>query len=97
MWNATVTITVYDADQVPVADAIVSGDWSVWHLRPATCTTDGNGQCSLTTGQIAGKNKTSATFTVDGVTHATLTYQAADNADPDGDSDGTTITVSKPS
>ena len=96
-WQATVTITVCDADQAPVADATVSGSWSGGYSDAATCTTDGNGQCSLTTGEIGGKSKTSVTFTVDGVTHATLTYQAADNADPDGDSDGTTITVNKPS
>jgi hypothetical protein len=36
------------------------------------------------------------TFTVQDVAHATFAYQAADNADPDGDSDGTAISVNKP-
>jgi hypothetical protein len=35
-------------------------------------------------------------FTVNNVTHATLTYNAADNHDPDGDSNGTVIVVNKP-
>jgi hypothetical protein len=35
------------------------------------------------------------TFTVNGIAHATLAYAAGENHDPDGDSDGTTITVSK--
>jgi hypothetical protein len=34
---------------------------------------------------------------VDDVIHDSLTYQAIDNSDPDGDSDGTTITASNPS
>jgi hypothetical protein len=38
----------------------------------------------------------SVTFAVDGVAHSSLTYDATDNHDPDGDSDGTSITVSKP-
>jgi hypothetical protein len=35
-------------------------------------------------------------FTVAGVIHASLTYDPAANADPDGDSDGTAITIKKP-
>jgi hypothetical protein len=94
-WNATVTITVYDGDQNPVANATVSGTWSGSYSSAATCTTEGNGQCSLTTGNI-GRKENSVTFTADGMTHAMLTYQPADNQDPDGDSDGTAITVSRP-
>jgi hypothetical protein len=37
-----------------------------------------------------------ATFTVKGVSLAGSTYIAADNVDPDGGSNGTTITISKP-
>jgi hypothetical protein len=33
---------------------------------------------------------------VTNVSHASLPYQPADNHDPDGDSNGTAITVSKP-
>jgi len=36
------------------------------------------------------------TFTVGNVTHATLTYNSAQNHDPDGDSNGTLITLSRP-
>jgi hypothetical protein len=42
------------------------------------------------------KNRASTTFTVSAVTHATLTHQAGGSHDPDGDSDGTRITVLKP-
>ena len=39
---------------------------------------------------------TSVTFTVTGVARAPLTYKSSANHDPDGDSNGTIITVSKP-
>jgi hypothetical protein len=42
------------------------------------------------------KKTGSVTFGVVNVAQATLTYKSADNHDPDGDSNGTSITVSKP-
>jgi hypothetical protein len=36
------------------------------------------------------------TLTITSVTHAALTYDAGANHDPDGDSNGTSITVPKP-
>jgi hypothetical protein len=41
------------------------------------------------------KSETSATFTIDGATHAVLAYQPNENHDPDGESNGSAITVSK--
>ncbi len=78
-----------------VADAPVAGNWSGGYSGTAACTTDGSGTCNATSGNIH-KKKSSATFTVDSVNHATLTYDAAANSDPDGDSNGTVITVLKP-
>jgi hypothetical protein len=49
----------------------------------------------VTTGNLA-KSKTSVTFTVTGVTASGATYVSSSNGDPDGDSNGTTITVNKP-
>ena len=62
------------------------------------CTTpeDGTGQCpSGWTSYLKKRNK-SVTFTVDNVAIPLLQYQPAENHDPDGDSDGTTITIVKP-
>ena len=42
------------------------------------------------------KSKTSVTFTVTNVTASGATYVSSSNGDPDGDSNGTTITVNKP-
>ena len=92
-WDASATITVWDADQNPVTDATVSGSWSTGDS--ASCTTGASGQCSLILAGL-GKTVSSVSFTITDVSHASLTYQAGDNADPDGDSDGTSITVAKP-
>ncbi len=56
------------------------------------CTTDANGMCDvelLTTGRRQR-------YTVNDISHATLTYDSGANTDPDGDSDGTSITILAP-
>ena len=62
----------------------------------AECTTDVNGECSVMTGDEIPKNNDPVTFIVDSVTHVTMTYDPTANHDADGDSDGTSITISKP-
>ncbi len=61
----------------------------------ADVTTGTGGLCRL-----ARKNdisRTSMTMTVTDIVHAKLTYEPNDNTDADGDSDGTTIIINKPS
>jgi choice-of-anchor B domain-containing protein len=94
-WNATVTITVHDDGEAPVANATVNGSWSNGANGSGSCVTNAGGQCAITKNNIS-RNSSSATFTVTGVTHASLTYVAGDNHDPDGDSNGTTIVIAKP-
>ncbi len=94
-WGATVTIAVLDDTGNPVANAAVAGSWSGGTSGSATCTTDGSGICSVTSSQIH-KNIGNVTFTVNDISYATLAYNSAANSDPDGDSDGTVITVLKP-
>ncbi len=94
-WTAVVVITIHDADHNPVADATVSGTWSDGASGTASCTTDGNGQCQVSQGSIPKRTR-SVTFTVDDVSHSTLVYDSSANHDPDGDSDGASITVPKP-
>lgn len=93
-WRATITITLHDANHGPVSGATVSGAWSDGYSGNSSCTTGANGQCSVTSGNIP-KRKNSATFTVTNVSGA-LTYLPTSNHDPDGDSNGTSITVFKP-
>jgi hypothetical protein len=55
-------------------------------------TAGAGGQCQVS--KQMQKNAASATFSVTGLTGAT--YAAGSNHDPDGDSNGSTVTVAKP-
>ena len=96
-WKASVTITVFDANQQLVEEAKIFGTWS--NVKHVDCTTDDNGQCSLTSDKFKNAEVNDITFTVDNVTHDEIliySYEAGANADPDGDSDGTSVTINKP-
>jgi hypothetical protein len=95
LWQASVTITVHDANHNPVSDATVSGTWSNGASGSGECTTNSSGVCTISSGYIWRSNN-SAEFTVDDATHASFVYEPASNHDPDGDSDGTSITIAKP-
>ena len=88
------TIAVHDAGHQPVSNATVSGDWSGAFSGADLCTTDSSGQCSVTSGGIRKRYKKTS-FTVNDVIDS-VTYESENNHDPDGDSNGTIITVSKP-
>jgi PKD repeat protein len=91
-WTATATIMIADAGGSAVSGATVSGSWSSGGT--STCTTGTAGACSASV-SIGGKKATSATFTVTGVVRSGFTYLAAGNTDPDGDSNGTEITITR--
>lgn len=92
-WSATVTITVHDSGEAPVANATVNGSWSTG--GSGSCVTNASGQCSITRNNIKG-NQSSTTFTVTSVSHATNSYNSGANHDPDGDSNGSAITIAEP-
>jgi len=96
-WRATVTITIHDAGHSVVSGATVTGTWGAGDTSGQTlsCITNGSGTCFVTSGRINTSIAT-VTFTVTGVTHATLTYQSSDNHDPEVDSNGMSITVNRP-
>jgi len=94
-WRAFVTITVQDNTGAPVANATVNGDWTGGRSGSSSCITDGIGTCTVQSPKVRNK-KTTETFTISGISHTSLSYNASANSDPDGDSDGTSITVSKP-
>ncbi len=90
-WMAVVSITVVDDAGSVVAGATVDISW-----RDGTtdsCTTGADGICSVEDGAL---RKRTWSMTVTGVSHGSLTYDAGANTDPDGDSDGTTILLSRP-
>lgn len=94
-WQATVTATVHNGSHAAVAGAVVTGTWSGGFSGTGTCTTNSAGQCSVVTGNIQ-TNKASTTFTVTNVSQSSYTYQSSSNHDPETDSNGTAITVTKP-
>ena len=94
-WTATVTITVHDEGHAPLANATVSGSWSSGANGSGSCTTDGSGKCSVTKNNVK-QNSASVTFTVTDIAHTANAYDETANHDEESDSNGTTITVSKP-
>ena len=95
-WGATVTIKVLDAESRPVAGALVHGvfDQRWWTSDVLTCVTNSIGTCSFMQPTFPSKSGT-AWFHVSGVTHTWFDYSPSDNRDPEGDSNGTVIELSK--
>jgi prepilin-type N-terminal cleavage/methylation domain-containing protein len=61
-WQATVTLTVQDANGNTVPGVVVTGAWTPAVSASSGCTTAANGQCSFTTGAISAS--TGETWTV---------------------------------
>ncbi|MCH8991305.1 MAG: tandem-95 repeat protein, partial [Acidobacteria bacterium] len=87
-WRARVRVRV-DRQNDPVSDATVNFAWedSRGGTGIAACTTGFAGNCETSVSNFSNR-VSSVTFTVTAVSHASLPYKAADNHDPDGDSDG---------
>lgn len=94
-WEASVSITVHDSNELPVSGATVSGTWSGGVSGNDGCVTDSNGQCVVIKGNIRN-NIGSVIYSVTDISVTSFQYQSNANHDPDGDSDGTSITISKP-
>ncbi len=93
-WEAFVTVFIADSNDPPaaVANATVTGEWSGATSGTVSGTTASDGTVTFASGDL---RDTSVTFTVTDVTYETMLYAPGDNADPDGDSDGTTIIIYK--
>jgi thermitase len=91
-WSATVTITAHDEAETPVSNRLVEGTWSGGHSGPASCITDTSGQCQVSTAAMPKKTG-SVSLTVTDISGGD--YQPSASHDPDGDSDGTSLTVTK--
>ncbi len=94
-WTAYVILQVHDATHNPVEGATVTGTWTGPGLSVDECVTDYAGEC-LMLSTLIRKRVGAVTFTVADVVYGTLTYEPGSNHDPDGDSDGTSITIRKP-
>ena len=94
-WTAKVTIYAH-ADAHSVLKGVrVTGSWTGGYTGTSTCTTDTRGRCQVSSAAMP-KTVASASFTVVNATRSGYAYLQANNHDPDGDSDGTTITIARP-
>jgi serine protease len=91
-WEVFVTAIIHDSVDQPVGGATVTGSWSGDATGTVSGTTNSDGTVSFETGNLKGGN--SVTFSVEDVSSSSP-YDPDSNHDPDGDSDGTTITVTK--
>ncbi len=91
-WQSTVTVTVFDQNDLPVAGAVVAGTWSGDFVGNAQCETGADGMCMVNSEEariMTGR----MTFAVVSLSHATLAPVSPTSYDPDGDSDCASITV----
>ena len=79
--TAEVTVTIEDADGNPVANATVDGEFGGDVNGSPSGVTDSNGEVVLVSEAFFSRPGT-VELCVDDVTHASLTYDPADNADP---------------
>ena len=94
-WSARVTVAVHGAGHQPVPGADVSGTFAQGGQSwTRSCTTDAGGTCAVDSGQFPS-NEGKATFTVAGISKTGLSYTPANNHDPDGGSNGTTLNLAK--
>ena len=93
-WKATVTIRVHNANEQLLSGVKVYVKWTNGATGTTSCTTNTSGVCSVT--KSLGNSVASVTFTVTNATKTSFTYTVGSNHDPDGESNGTVIVVSKP-
>ena len=91
-WTAKVVLRVDNASHAAVSGVTVSGSWSAGGT--ASCKTASNGTCSVSKAKLPNL-MTSVTFSVTGMTYATGAYVPASNHDPDGDSNGTAVVITR--
>jgi hypothetical protein len=91
-WTATVTITVHDANHVALSGVTVQGNWS--NGGTSSCTTGSNGTCQVSKSNIPSTTS-SVKFTVTSLTKSGVTYLSSSNHDPESDSNGTEITITR--
>jgi hypothetical protein len=94
-WSALVTVMAHNTNHQPVAGAVVTGTWGGGTNGTGTCTTGTSGTCTVLSSSVP-KKQGFVTFTVSSVAASGLVYQSTQNHDPEGDSNGTVVTIIKP-
>ena len=94
-WNAFVTVIVHNVSHAPVPGVTVDGIWGGGASGSGSCVTTSSGECTISINNIKS-NASTVSLTVNNLTLTGSTYTSGANHDPDGDSNGTTITVNQP-
>ena len=92
-WRARATIRVHNGDHGLLPGVVVRGRFGP-KGAVLTCTTGANGACTLR--RDLRRSRASIVFVALGLSKTSYVYAAGSNHDPDGDSDGTRITVTRP-
>ena len=74
--------------------AVVTGAWIAGSPATSSCTTGMKSRCDMTSGALS-YSRGSVTFAVTGVSSTAGAYSAALNHEPDRDSNGTSIVISR--
>ena len=90
-WTASVSVTIHDAAHRPAVNARVAGVWSI--AESGVCYTDSSGVCIVAA--IVPNSAASVTFTVHDVSLGSAIYDAARNHDVEGETNGTSITLTR--
>ena len=92
-WTAKIGVVVHNRSGQPLGSVTVTGVLS--NGTTTACTTGSKGSCTINAPKLAN-TRLSITFTVTKLARSGSTYVPALNSDPDTDSDGTTIVITKP-
>jgi hypothetical protein len=94
-WSATVQITAHDAKHNRLSGVLVRGIWN-GSGDVAECITSDTGTCSVVLSSIPISNATRmVSFAATAMTLAGYVYKSSANHDPDGSSNGFSITVKR--
>jgi serine protease AprX len=92
-WRARAQIRVHDGTHATLSGVVVRGRFGP-NGTIVSCTTGTAGACTLK--RDLQRSRLSIQFVVIGLSKSTYSYVAANNHDPDGDSNGTSIIVTRP-
>lgn len=92
-WTATVVITAHDHKHAPVNGVTVTGNWN-GSGPVGQCVTADAGTCTVVLTAIVNATR-QVSFGVTGLALTGYTYKPAGNHDPDGSSNGYSVTVKR--
>jgi len=93
-WKAIVTIAIHDTSEAPVQGVTVAGSWGNGATGTGSCVTGSDGTCTISRNNLKS-NISSVSFGVASLS-SNQPYDSTANHDVDGESNGTTINVTKP-